>query len=140
MNLNLCKNCNVLLLKRRQHYFCSNNCQGEYQYKKYIVRWKQGFVSGQRGIVTKNVSGHVIRYLNEKYGEKCTLCGWEIKHSISGKVPLEIDHIDGNADNNKESNLRLICPNCHALTLNFRNRNRGKGRMWRKSKYSKGLQ
>lgn len=66
-----------------------------------------------------------------KIGEKCSMCGWNKRHPITHKVPLEIDHIDGNADNNKETNIRLICPNCHALTPHFRNLNRGRGRKWR---------
>ena len=47
-------------------------------------------------------------------------------------VPIEVDHKDGNVDNNSEENLRLLCPNCHALTPNFRNLNKGRGRSWRK--------
>jgi Zn finger protein HypA/HybF involved in hydrogenase expression len=67
----------------------------------------------------------------------CSLCGWNKVHSITKRIPLEIDHIDGNAENNSEENLRLICPNCHSLTPHFRNLNKGKGRKWRTNKYKK---
>lgn len=73
----------------------------------------------------------------EKFGEKCSMCLWSKRHEVTGKVPLEIDHIDGNSENNSETNLRLLCPNCHALTPHFKNLNKGNGRSWRKNKYIK---
>ena len=38
-------------------------------------------------------------------------------------IPLELDHVDGDRTNNELANLRLLCPNCHALTSTFRGRN-----------------
>lgn len=125
--------------KRSSYKYCSNKCQRDYQYALYIEKWKQGLLNGDRGIVTKNISNNVKRYLIEKYGERCFICGWSEKHTITAKVPLEIDHINGNSEDSREANLRLICPNCHSLSLNFRNLNRGKGRKWRALKYIKNL-
>src|SRR5665213_3090526 len=39
-------------------------------------------------------------------------------------IPLELDHRDGVRDNNELTNLRLLCPNCHAMTPTYRGRNR----------------
>ncbi len=111
--------------------YCNTQCQNDYVYQSYIKQWKQGLINGTTGINVITLSGYIRRYLKDKYGEKCSLCGWNEKHPKSGKVPIEIDHIDGNSDNNKEENLRLICPNCHSLTASFRNYNKGKGRAWR---------
>lgn len=41
-------------------------------------------------------------------------------------MPLELDHINGDSDDNRLENLRLLCPNCHALTDNYRGRNIGR--------------
>ena len=42
-------------------------------------------------------------------------------------IPLELDHINGvNKDNRLIKNLRLLCPNCHALTPTYRSKNRSK--------------
>lgn len=117
--------------------FCSNICQNKFQYKNYIQRWKTGIENGSKGINAKGISNHLRRYLLEKYNYSCSLCNWNKVNPFTLKVPLEVDHIDGNADNNTEDNLRILCPNCHSLTANFRNLNRGKGREWRRRKYIK---
>ena len=110
------------------YLYCSNQCQNDRQYVLYIRKWKDGEVNGGRGMHAKNISGHVRRYLLDKYNHSCSSCGWNKKHPLTGNTPIEIDHIDGNAENNSESNLRLLCPNCHSLTSSFRNLNKGKGR------------
>ena len=118
--------------KRKNYKYCSNKCQGNYQYEEYIRRWKANLVDGNRGKKSVLLSHHLRRYLLEKYGEKCCLCGWEQRHPVTNRVPLEVNHIDGNPLNNIESNLQIICPNCHALTANFRNLNKGNGRAYRR--------
>ncbi len=40
-------------------------------------------------------------------------------------IPLELEHVDGRRENNRLSNLRLLCPNCHAQTPTYRGRNVG---------------
>jgi hypothetical protein len=128
-----CLNCSKPT-KRNCYTYCSNRCQFDYQYRKYIEKWKAGLVSGNRGIKFPLLSNHLKRYLLEKFGEKCCLCDWNKRHPITNKVPLEANHIDGNPLNNKEENLQLICPNCHSLTSNFRNLNKGNGREYRRKK------
>ena len=39
---------------------------------------------------------------------------------------LQLDHIDGDRSNNELGNLRLLCPNCHALTDTYCGRNIGR--------------
>ncbi|MCM2392223.1 HNH endonuclease signature motif containing protein [Streptomyces albipurpureus] len=53
--------------------------------------------------------------------QRCALCGtgplWRGR-----PLPLEVDHIDGNWRNNRMENLRILCPNCHSATDNYRGR------------------
>lgn len=53
----------------------------------------------------------------------CELCGWAQK-SVDGRVPLELDHINGNHSDNCLENLRVLCPNCHSLQPTHRGKNR----------------
>lgn len=77
----------------------------------------------------------VRKYLMVKYGNKCSIvdCGWSKINQTTGKIPLQVDHIDGDYKNNIEENLRLLCPNCHcpnchSLTPTFGFLNKGCGR------------
>jgi 5-methylcytosine-specific restriction endonuclease McrA len=63
------------------------------------------------------IAGGVLR-------RRCARCRrhtWE-----GGPIPLELDHIDGDRTNNLLENLRLLCPNCRALTPTYRGRNIGR--------------
>ena len=53
----------------------------------------------------------------------CEECGWE-KCYEDGRIPLELDHINGDSSDNRLENLRVLCPNCHSLKPTHRGRNR----------------
>lgn len=125
-----CLNCGAEP-ERAGYKFCSSQCHSDYRYKLYVQSWLAGEESGVKKYGT--VSNHVRRFLIDKYGEQCSLCGWCDVNTYTGKIPLEVDHIDGDWTNNAPDNLRLLCPNCHALTPTYKARNKGKGRNWRRN-------
>lgn len=53
--------------------------------------------------------------LKKKQCENCSIVLW-----LDNPTPLELHHIDGDRTNNLLSNLELLCPNCHAITDNYR--------------------
>ena len=75
-----------------------------------------------------SLSNTVREYLLKESNYACSSCGFDTPHPDDGSSILEIDHIDGNGSNHSYSNLRVLCPNCHALTSTYRGRNVGNGR------------
>lgn len=53
----------------------------------------------------------------------CELCGWAQKTS-DGRIPVELDHINGDRYDNRIDNLRILCPNCHSLQPTHRGKNK----------------
>lgn len=52
----------------------------------------------------------------------CEDCGCSV---WQGKpINMELHHIDGNRQNHRLDNLRLLCPNCHSQTDTFRAKNK----------------
>lgn len=124
-----CLNCGKETQRARYKY-CNNKCQGLYQHTIYIEKWKKGEEKGLQRLGV--VSVHIKKYLREKYDNKCCICGWAKANIKTGIIPLVADHIDGNWRNNCEDNLRLICPNCDAISPTYAALNIGNGRKDRK--------
>lgn len=123
-----CLNCQ----KKHSNYewhtgkYCDSKCQHEYQSKLIIDDWLNG---GAKSKWKYSIPSWAKRYLAEQRGYACEECG--ITEHNSKPIVLECDHIDGNSTNNLPENLRLICPNCHSQTPNFKGANRGNGRKYR---------
>ena len=127
-----CLSCSKeLYIKNKK--FCDAKCQNDYKYKEWVIRWKKGLETGTKG--EYGISGYLKRYLFNKHNSKCSKCGWGETNPTSNTIPLEVEHIDGNFENNLEENLTLLCPNCHSLTPTYKGANKGNGRKERKKYY-----
>jgi hypothetical protein len=133
-----CLNCGEDLPSRRPRKYCDSKCQQEHKYKCFLEDWFSGKHNGGRG--KEGISIYIIRFLREKYEDKCQKCGWGEINLFTGEVPLDVHHVDGDWKNNKLENLELLCLNCHGLTKNYRNsgKNRkNKGRSGKRDFYNK---
>jgi hypothetical protein len=110
-------------LPQNHRYYCSNACKTA-AYRAWIIdEWNAGTLK-PAPFFNKVLRRHLVEVL----GERCQRCGWNETNPASGKVPIEVEHIDGNWQNIKAENLTLLCPSCHSLTETFRGLNRGRGR------------
>jgi hypothetical protein len=129
-----CITCNASFEAYTERKFCSTKCQNDKKYFEFIETWKNGDVDGMRG--KTSTSQHIRRYLFEKYNNSCSECGWSKVNPHTQKIPLELEHVDGDYTNNKEENLKLLCPNCHSLTSTWKGANKKQGRP--RAKYYRG--
>jgi hypothetical protein len=124
-----CLNCGTNLKDKRTNC-CSHKCDKEYKKKSIFKK----IVNGDTTLNHRQYK----KYLIHVNGEKCMECGWCEVNPYTNKVPIELEHIDGNSNNNKLDNLKLLCPNCHSLTPTYRALNIGKGRHKRRERYKNG--
>ena len=130
-----CINCkNDYEIDRRQmskiRKFCSGKCYQEFEKKVKIQRIEKGDAT----LYFKQYK----KYLISIHGNKCMECGWCKVNQYTGKIPVELEHVDGNADNNNLDNLKLLCPSCHSLTPTYGALNKGNGRYKRRQRYKYG--
>ena len=126
-----CLYCNNQIPNR--NIYCNNVCQMKYQKKSDFVLILDGNFDklGSK----QNIDRVSKQYLISIYGHKCMCCGWSEINKWTKKVPIELNHIDGNPENHNIKNLELLCPNCHSLTEFYKRR--GKVRKWRKTIFIK---
>jgi Zn finger protein HypA/HybF involved in hydrogenase expression len=164
-NPKMCKQCGIKLpYEKRRHTFCSHTCAGNFNRKGVFRPHAHSDVCANCGGVKERRSNKYCnaciekrifnrrtsleesrddrsrkRIIVEERGWKCAVCG--LSEWMGKPIPLDLDHVDGNADNNTLENLRLICPNCHAQTETYKGANAGKGssrQKMRRQRYADG--
>lgn len=60
------------------------------------------------------------KHLLKERGHLCENC--KLEDWLDCPIKLEVHHIDGNRTNNEYTNLKLLCPNCHAYTDSWKKR------------------
>jgi hypothetical protein len=91
----------------------SHNSKPE-KIEKNKTTWKE-----KRNWETAHISS-IKKWYKEEMNDICEECGvgdWNGK-----RLPKEVDHIDGDTNNNSKDNLKLLCPNCHSQTDTWRKR------------------
>lgn len=86
------------------------------------MAWNRGKYTADFSL--NGIGSHKQVLLRER-GHACESCGLSEWKNV--KIPIELEHCDGNNRNNSKENLLLLCPNCHALTKFYRGRNINKG-------------
>lgn len=136
------KNCLVCgnSLGKGRIKFCCKEHQTAFRKNERINAWLSGEWSGS---VLSGLSAVISLYLKEQAGWRCQspTCaypgGWSEINLGTGKVPIQIDHIDGDASNNRPENLIVLCPSCHSLTPTYGALNKTSTRTYRKKYYNK---
>jgi len=117
------------IISRGSSKYCSNKCQGRHTQKKLWSKWLE---SG----ITKGSQGTVKKFLLHQHGSECSICG--LTEWLDNPVPLVMDHINGNPEDNRIVNLRLVCGNCDMQLPTYKSKNKGNGRHNRRQRYKEG--
>lgn len=80
----------------------------------------KGILKENDNTFTYNGKGNHKGLLIRERGHVCESC--KNTEWLDSPIPLELEHTDGDNNNNTKENLKLLCCNCHALTPTWRRR------------------
>ncbi len=93
--------------------------------------WSKGKTVGPKRpieeylVKDRHCSSHTLRLrlISERIKEaRCEECGITEWNGLP--APLELEHVNGDHDDNRLENIKILCPNCHAQTETYRGKNK----------------
>lgn len=119
-----CLSCKESYLStQKESKFCSKECEVKYKTDKKYEYYLNNQNEYDRIINTTFLKRHFLKEQNNC----CDIC--KNKNEWNGKtIVFILDHIDGNASNNRRENLRLICPNCDSQLETYKSKNKNSAR------------
>ena len=95
--------------------------RGDLVPRQWVTPIEELLVAGRR-----RKRGHIKRRLiaaglKENRCEECGTTEWR-----GEPLAMALHHVNGDPNDNRPENLRLLCPNCHSQTPNFAGRNRNR--------------
>lgn len=122
-----CIFCGEKIVGKNATKYCSHLCSTEHHKQLTIKKYKEKYILGK-------MNDHdARRYFRRVNIRQCSIClrkDWNEK-----EIPLEVDHVDGNTNNNLPSNLRFVCRNCGAQLPTAGSKNKNSGRVDKRTKW-----
>jgi len=122
---------NIIDFEKRKGKFCNHSCAAKFNNSKFPkrikeVKLKKEYLGPEQILAlhekkknTRNVRKALIK-IGRPY--RCELCNlgpeWNGK-----KLVLQVDHKSGNRLDDRQENVRFLCPNCHTQTETFTSKN-----------------